>query len=263
MRTERALLTQVAPAIAASATPGAALIEYGASDEAKAVTLLDAIPDRFGSYVPIDVAGGALQALRERMRSSHPALPVHTVTADFLQAFALPDEIAGQPRLGFFPGSTIGNLDPAAARRFLADVRLTLGVGARFVVGADLRKDPALLLPAYDDPGGVTAAFNINMLARLNREADSRFDLASFDHRAIWNDDESRIEMHLVSRRAQTVSVAGSDIRFAAGESIHTENSYKHTVQALASLAKDAGWRLLDRWTDTAGLFSIQLLEAD
>ncbi len=262
-RTERALLDEVAPEIAATVAPGAALVEYGASDEAKALVLLDAIPGRFGGYVPIDVAGGALGTLCARMRASHPDLPVHPVTADFLQAFDLPEAVAGRPRLGFFPGSTIGNLDPQAARSFLAAVRGTLGAGARFVVGADLRKDPALLLPAYDDPGGVTAAFNLNMLSRLNREADARFDTGRFAHRIVWNDPESRIEMHLVSRQAQTVSVAGRAIRFAAGESIHTENSYKYTLQALAALAQDAGWRRLELWTDPAGLFSIQLLEAE
>ena len=261
-RIERGLLTGVAREVAETAAPGAALVEYGASDEAKALTLIDALPGRFGAYVPIDIAAGALETLAARLAVSHPLLEVHPLAADFLAPFALPAALADRPRLGFFPGSTIGNLDPAAARRFLAAARLTLGAGARFLVGADLRKDPALLLPAYDDAAGVTAAFNLNMLVRLNREAAAGFEMGGFTHEARWNDGESRIEMHLVSRRAQTVPVAGRQVRFRAGETIHTENSYKYTLEALESLAGDAGWRRLQLWTDPARLFSIQLLEA-
>ncbi|HTR15872.1 MAG TPA: L-histidine N(alpha)-methyltransferase [Acetobacteraceae bacterium] len=259
-RTERALLQRIAPEIAALAAPDAALVEYGASDEAKATLLLDAIPGRFAAYVPIDIAGDALAALGIRLRRTHPRLSVHPVEADFLAPFALPTAIAGRPRLGFFPGSTIGNLEPAAARRFLARARRALGPEALFLVGADLRKDPALLLPAYDDAAGVTARFNLNVLVRLNHEAGADFDLAAFAHRAVWNEAESRIEMHLVSLRAQAVRVGGTTIRFAAGETIHTENSYKNTEAAFTALAEAAGWGALRLWTDPGRLFAVHLL---
>lgn len=258
-RTERALLEHVAPEVAAGVAEGAVLVEYGASDEAKALLLLDATP-RFSAYVPIDVAGPELGLLAGRMTRSHPRLAVHPVTADFLAPLSLPDAVATRPRLGFFPGSTIGNLDPAAARAFLREVRATLGRGARFLVGADLRKDPARLVPAYDDAQGVTAAFNRNVLHRLNREAGADFEPDAFAHRALWNDALGRMEMHLVSRQTQEVRLGGRLIRFEAGETIHTENSYKHTVDGLRALAADAGWTGLRVWTDPEELFSIHLL---
>lgn len=273
-RTELALLRDVAAEAAAGIPPGSALVEYGASDEAKATFLLDTeaslrldatdrfVAPRFVAYVPIDVAAGALAALAARMRCSHPALAVHPVTADFLAPFALPRSIAALPRTGFFPGSTIGNLEPAEARGFLGAARRTLGPGARFLVGVDLRKDPAVLLPAYDDAQGMTAAFNLNLLRRLNREAGADFDLGAFAHRAAWNAGEGRIEMHLVSARPQAVRVAGHRIAFAAGETIHTENSYKHTVAGFQALAAAAGWHPARAWTDPARLFSLHLLAA-
>jgi L-histidine N-alpha-methyltransferase len=258
-RTELALLRDVAAEAVAGIPPGSALVEYGASDEAKASLLLDAT-DRFAAYAPIDVAEGALAALAARMRRSHPRLAVFPVAADFLAPFALPRAVANRPRTGFFPGSTIGNLDPPDARRFLATARQALGPGARFLVGVDLRKDPAVLVPAYDDAQGVTAAFNLNLLRRLNREAGADFDLDAFAHRAAWNAAEGRIEMHLVSLRPQTVRIAGHRIALAAGETIHTENSYKHTVAGFQALATSAGWHAARVWTDLARLFSLHLL---
>ena len=264
-RTELALLPHVAEEVAAYLPAPVALVEYGASDETKAGFLLD--QQRAGApvvaaYVPIDIAAPALAALSARLRRAQPGLAVFPVAADFLQPVVLPGEVRGLARLGFFPGSTIGNLDPGEARMFLAGVRAALGEGARLLVGADLRKDPSVLLPAYDDAAGVTAAFNRNLLVRLNREAGATFDLAAFDHRAVWNADEGRIEMHLVSRRAQTVQVAGEVVRFAEGETIHTENSYKYTVTGFAELAAVAGWQGERVWTDSAGLFSVHLLRA-
>lgn len=258
-RTERALLNVVAPEVAADVAEGAVLVEYGASDEAKALLLLDATP-RFSAYVPIDVAGPELALLAARMGRTHPGLAVHPVTADFLAPLSLPEAVAARPRLGFFPGSTIGNLDPDSARAFLRGVRATLGPGARFLVGADLRKDPAVLVPAYDDAQGVTAAFNRNVLHRLNREAGADFDVDAFAHRALWNEALGRIEMHLVSLHAQEVHLGGTLIRFERGETIHTENSYKHTVAGLRALAAEAGWVGLHVWTDPSKLFSIHLL---
>lgn len=260
-RTELALLRQIAPEIGAGLSPGSALVEYGGSDEAKAAILLDACPD-FAVYVPIDVAAGALAALTLRLRQTRPALDVEPLVADFLAPLRLPDAIAGRGRLGFFPGSTIGNLDPDQARAFLLAVRRSLGTGARFLVGVDLRKDPAILVPAYDDARGVTAAFNLNLLARLNREAGADFDLDGFTHRACWNEAESRIEMHLVSTRRQRAVVAGEVVAFAAGETIHTENSYKYSLTAFDQIVADGGWRKIRLWTDPDRLFSLHLLEA-
>jgi dimethylhistidine N-methyltransferase len=186
---------------------------------------------------------------------------VHPVVADFLAPLELPPAVAEMPRVGFFPGSTIGNLAPDEAVAFLREARRTLGAGTFFVVGADLRKDPARLIPAYDDAAGVTAAFNKNVLARLNRESGADFDLRRFHHEARWNDAESRIEMHLVSDVAQTVRVADHDIGFAAGESIHTENSYKHSAAAFQALAARAGWSVAWTRTDPEGVFATYLLE--
>jgi dimethylhistidine N-methyltransferase len=264
-RTERALLAEVAPQVLASLPSGSALVEYGASDEGKAELLLtQAAPDSadpIAAYVPIDVAMPALLRMRERLASSHPRLAVHPIPGDFMDPVKLPAAVADMPRLGFFPGSTIGNLDPDEASRFLALARGTLGMRSRFLVGADLRKDPSVLLPAYDDAAGVTAAFNLNLLVRLNREAGAAFDVAAFAHRAVWNDEESRIEMHLVSRKDQAVRIAGQQIHFARGETIHTENSYKHTPERFTAIAGNAGWHCRALWTDPGRLFALYLLE--
>ncbi len=261
-RAEMALLDRHAPEIAAHAPPGAALVEYGASDEAKGVALLDAGRRPFAAYVPVDIAEPALLAIAGRMRGSHPALAVVPVAADFLQPLALPPAVAGLPPFGFFPGSTIGNFRPPMVRRFLRTVRATLsGVEAPgFVVGTDLRKDPSRLLPAYDDGAGITAAFNRNILLHVNRIADGDFDPDAFAHRAVWNAHEGRIEMHLESRTAQAVRVAGRTVRFRAGESIHTEDSYKHTPDGFRALAAEAGWRSGGFWRDPDGLFGMHLL---
>ncbi|MDD2876788.1 MAG: L-histidine N(alpha)-methyltransferase [Acidiphilium sp.] len=257
-RTELAILRDCAPDIAAHVAPGAAMVEYGASDEGKAAILFGVLD--VDAYVPIDIAHGALTALANRMRWSHRAITVYPIAADFLAPVRLPAAIRAMPKLGFFPGSTIGNFDHEAAIGFLAMARVTLGQGASLLIGVDLEKSPDILIPAYDDAKGITAAFNLNILTRLNREADADFDLASFKHRADWNDDRKRIEMHLESRIAQTVHVAGRRIRFNAGETIHTENSHKFSVPHFASLARRAGWTIETTWTDAEQLFSVHLL---
>jgi L-histidine Nalpha-methyltransferase len=263
-RTERNLLPQIAPLAVASLPPDAALVEYGASDEAKAKDLLSqrnaAGQPAVRAYVPIDVALPALDRIRVRLAESHPWLDVHPIAADFMQPIMLPAAVTGLPHLGFFPGSTIGNLDPLEATRFLVRARTTLGDEARFLVGADLRKDPAILLPAYDDTAGVTAQFNRNLLVRLNREAGADFVVSAFDHRAVWNDEESRIEMYLVSRHRQSARIAGRPVQFAAGETIHTENSYKYTAERFIEIAARAGWRVRHTWTDPERLFALYLL---
>ncbi len=257
-RAESALIDKIRREL--PSIPGSALVEYGGSDESKAVAILD--QTKASTYVPIDVAEGALQAIKQRLAASRPNLQVCPVAADFLQPFRLPSAIALQPKIGFFPGSTIGNLDPSAARLFLQQVRQTLGSGANFIVGVDLRKDPGLLVPAYDDAQGVTAAFNRNMLTHLNRLTDAGFDPLSFEHRVLWNAAQSRIEMHLVSIQSQTVHLAGHAIDFRRGETIHTENSYKHSVDSFVELAEGADWASQAVWTDDANLFSIHLLRA-
>ena len=264
-RTEQALLADIAPRLSGGLSGPVVLIEYGASDEAKAEFLLRERDNTgaavFQAYVPIDVAVPALEQMRRRLRQRRPDLLVCAVPADFMDAIELPADIPPWPRLGFFPGSTIGNLDPPEARRFLRQARGMLGANASFLVGVDLRKDPAILLPAYDDAAGVTAAFNRNLLVRLNREANADFDLDAFTHRAVWNDAESRIEMHLVSRRAQVAHLAGHVFHFARGETIHTENSYKYAPEHFAALAEQSGWHSAELWTDPARLFSLHLLE--
>ena len=259
-RTETALLDDVAGELVPDGFAGAALVEFGGSDETKARYLLD-LPGRpFSTYVPLDVAGPSLLAMQRRMADTHKDITVIPVAADFMQPLRLP-ALTG-PRMGYFPGSTIGNLEPAEATRFLASARGALGAESWFVLGADLRKSPDMLLPAYNDSAGVTAAFNLNMLVRLNREAGADFDLDSFRHEAVWNDQESRIEMHLIALREQDVRIAGRTIHFQKGETIHTENSYKHARETLLHIAANAGWETRRVWTDPAGRFGIFLLKA-
>ena len=263
-RTELALLADVAPRIARDLPRGSVLVEYGAGDETKADYLLrerDAERQHiFERYVPIDVASEGLLRMQRRLDAAYPHLRVYPLATDFTAAITLPAEAAAQQRLGFFPGSTIGNLEPTAVTAFLRNACTTLGNGTRFLIGVDLRKDAAILIPAYNDSAGVTAAFNLNLLTRLNREAAADFDIGAFTHRAIWNDAASRIEMHLVSRREQTVRIDDSVVHFAAGETIHTENSYKYLPERFVALAADAGWACTATWTDIDRFFALFLL---
>jgi dimethylhistidine N-methyltransferase len=259
-RTETALLKSIGSSLVPDGFTDAALVEFGGSDESKARIVLDQPNSPFRTYLTIDVATLALSAMKNRLRQSHPDLKVIPIVADFMQPLRLPP--LGPQRMGFFPGSTIGNLDPATATRFLTAARNSLGSDAWFLLGADLRKSPKLLLPAYNDAKGVTAAFNLNLLTRLNREAGADFDLGSFRHEAIWNDGESRIEMHLISTRDQTVHLGDQRISFREGESIHTENSYKHPPQRLIDIAARAGWEAQRVWKDPAGLFGMFLLRS-
>jgi dimethylhistidine N-methyltransferase len=261
-RTELALLAAVSGEIAALAPEACSLVEYGASDEGKAAFLLDTGPGRFAAYVPIDIACEALGDMQARLRASRPDLAVHPICGDFLRELSLPPALAGRPSFGFFPGSTIGNLEPPAACAFLRTARDMLGSGAWLIVGAELRRDPDLLVPAYDDAQGVTAAFNLNLLHRLRREAAADFDVSAFRHLAVWNEAEGRIEMHIESLAEQIVHIGGSAIRFAAGETIHTENSYKHTVEGFRALAVAAGWNAARLWTDAGERFAIHGLLA-
>jgi L-histidine N-alpha-methyltransferase len=267
-RTEHALLDASLPALAAylkQRSDNVTLVEFGTSDEAKAAHLFgmrDANQRALvRAYVAIDIAAPALEAMRARLGRSRPDLVVRTVAADFEQPVALPAGLPRVPPLGFFAGSTIGNFGPARARAFLRRAAITLGANAALLVGFDLRKDPAILRPAYADAAGVTAAFNLNLLVRLNREAAANFDVSAFHHRAVWNAAGSRIEMHLVSRRQQQVRVAGRVIAFAEGEFIHTEDSYKYTEEDFTGLARAAGWQVHTVWTDAERRFALGLLD--
>jgi dimethylhistidine N-methyltransferase len=223
--------------------------------------LLDAMPD-LAAYVAIDVSDSALEGARARLEARYPGLCVITRVGDFRMPLDLPQELAGAPRLGFFPGSTIGNLTREEAVGLMGDMGRSLGAGARLVIGADLRKDEARLLAAYDDARGVTAAFNLNLLTRINRELGADFDLAAFAHEAFFDPVESRIEMRLVSLRAQDVRVLGRGFSFGAHERIHTENSHKYTVEDFEALARRAGWLPFALWRDPQHLFSVHELIA-
>lgn len=257
-RTETALLRAHAADIAELIPAGAALVEFGSGASTKARILLDAAP-QVAAYAPIDISSAALTAAADTLRRDYPRLILAPLAEDFTRALKLPPEIAGMPVVGFFPGSTIGNFDPAEREAFLAGARRLLGPGAAFLVGLDLVKPEAMLVAAYDDRLGVTAAFNLNLLARMNRELGADFDLEAFDHKAVWNAAKSRIEMHLVSTRDQEVHVAGRAFAFAAGETLHTENSYKFTIEDFAEQAARAGWRLEREWTTTPA-FAVVLL---
>ncbi len=258
-RTEAALLASIAPELSAVIPDGAALVEFGSGASAKTRILLDAAP-QLSAYVPMDISVEALDAAARSINADYPALDVWSVAGDFTHPIALPAQVEGRPRVGFFPGSTIGNFGPVGAQQFLGEVRDLLGGGASMIIGADMVKDGQTLVAAYDDARGVTAAFNLNLLARANREIGADFDLDGFSHRAVWNAAESRMEMHLVSRSAQTVHIDGRTFDFAAGETLHTENSYKFTRAGFEALAASAGWRLGRSWVSPPPEFAVFVL---
>lgn len=261
-RTEVRILEESGQDIADAIGPGAAVVEFGPGNGAKAVQLLGVL-EAPAAYLPVDIAAEWLEAAAARVSAAFPDLRVQPVVADFTLPFDLAGRAAGsRAHLGFFPGSTLGNFEPKEAVAFLRRARASLRPGARLLLGADLVKEAAILEAAYDDAAGVTAAFNLNLLARLNREAGADFDLSVFRHEARWNAGFQRIEMHLVAQRAQTVRVAEHRFRFEAGESIHTESSHKYRPDRLRALAERAGWRSLKMWSDPEDLFSVWLLEA-
>ena len=259
-RQELGLLEQAAPEIAKYISPHAALIEFGSGASVKTKLVLDAAP-QVGVYIPMDISEDALEPAAAAIRWAYPNLKVAPLVGDFTQPIHLPPEANGRPRTGFFPGSTIGNFTPTDAVAFLKTARRLLGEGAQFIVGADLVKDEAVLVAAYDDARGVTADFNLNLLKRINRELEGDIDLAGFAHRAVWNGRESRMEMHLVSKGVQTFRAAGRTFSMAAGETIHTENSYKYTLGSFRTIASQAGWRIGARWISPDPAFAVFLLQ--
>jgi dimethylhistidine N-methyltransferase len=257
-RTELGILRDRAGAIAATVPTDAALVEFGAGATTKVRLLLKECA--FGAYVPVDISGDFLKAQADALRKDFPSLHLYPIVADFTGPFVLPGAVAGMPKVGFFPGSTIGNFEPPDACTFLSRARGILGGGAQMVVGVDLEKDERVLHDAYNDAGGVTARFNLNVLHRINRELGGNFDIGAFTHRAIYNRERHRIEMHLISRKAQTVRVLGHSFSFDAGETIHTENSYKYSPKRFAALARKAGWTSAACWMDSAQMFSVHAL---
>jgi len=256
-RAEIGILQDNAPAIASMFPPGSALIEFGSGSSRKARILLSAAAT-IGAYVPVDISGDFLQQDLRELHRDLPHLLVYPLVEDFTQPFQIPARLAALPRVGFFPGSTIGNFEPQDAKRFLRHIGTVLGAGALLIVGIDLIKDEAALNRAYNDAEGVTAKFNLNLLVRMNRELNADFDLAAFEHKAFFNRDLHRIEMHLVSTRRQTVHIDGAAIDFAAGETIHTESSYKYTVESFRAMARDSSWSPIRVFTD--GLFCVHAL---
>ncbi len=261
-RTEMAILADCADEIGVLAGRHAQLIEFGSGASRKVRLLLDALSDP-AAYVAIDISREPLRRAAEEVAADFPEVPVVAVCADYLQPLRLPPlpaRGAGR-RLGFFPGSTIGNFAPEDAVDFLAGCRRVIGRGGALLVGVDLKKTPALLDAAYNDRAGVTAAFNLNLLERINRELDADFDLDRFAHDAFYNDAAGRIEIYIRSLADQIVTVAGRAIRFAAGERIHTEDCCKYTIAEFQRLAARGGFRPVRHWTDPAALFSVHLLD--
>lgn len=260
-RQEAALLRDVAPDWAGRFGPGAVLVEYGSGASEKTRIVLDAVTD-LSAYVPIDISPDALDAAAARIREAYPHLTVAPMVGDFMAVDDLPEAARHGRRIGFFPGSTIGNLEPGAAVAFLTAARQLLGEDALFVLGIDLAKEPETLIAAYDDARGVTAAFNRNLLVRANRELGADFDIDAFAHRAVWNPEASRMEMHLEAARDMVVHLNGQRFGFVRGETIHTENSRKFTETTVREMAALAGWRVADFRAGPAPSVALALLEA-
>ncbi len=258
-RTETAILETCAADIRDATPTGSLLVEFGSGSSTKTEILLSAL-DRLKGYVAIDISPSALQTAKLRLSARFPSLDIFPVAGDFSRGLELPIEFAPIPKIGFFPGSTIGNLVPDDAAALLANMGRILGEGSRLIVGADLRKDHDILLAAYNDAQGVTAEFNLNILARANRDLSAKFDLEKFEHSATYDSENGRIDMSLVSIVDQVVPVLGYEISFAKGEAIHTEHSHKYDIEGFQGLARRAGWTPKRVWTDSEALFSIHEL---
>ena len=259
-RAETEILATHSSAIADLIGPGRAVVEFGSGSSVKTPLLLSAIEP--SAYVPLDIAGDFLRASSAALAAKFPGLPVLPVEADFMRRVELPADVAALPKLGFFPGSTIGNMIARTATDLMRSMRETLGDGALLLIGMDLVKDEQALIAAYDDAAGVTARFNRNLLTRINRELAGDIPIAAFRHEARWNDTFARIEMHLVAQSDVAFTVSGEPFTMRAGETIHTENSHKFTRRSGQMLLAAGGWEPRGRWTDSAGQFMLVLAEA-
>jgi L-histidine N-alpha-methyltransferase len=256
-RTETALLSSAVEEVAELAGPDRAIVEFGSGSSTKSRILLSAMKP--AAYVPIDISGDALWEAAAGLSEDFGELPIHPVEGDFTETLRLPPAVGSMPRLGFFPGSTIGNLLAPDAVDLLRTMARTLGRGSMLLIGIDRIKDPRVLVPAYDDAQGVTAAFNLNLLHRINRELDGTIPVYEFRHVALWNDAEARIEMHLEARHDVHFRAEGRAFSIAAGETIHTENSIKYGPRDALLLLRAGGWNPIAEWTDPGKLFSLIL----
>jgi dimethylhistidine N-methyltransferase len=258
-RTEIGILRDNGAAIAALIQPGAAIVEFGSGCAGKIRILLEAMRSSQVVYVPVEICASVVEDEATGLRRDFPGLTVYPVTADFSRPFTLPEAAVAAPaRVGFFPGSTIGNFEPHQAAAFFRQAGQTLGPNSILIVGVDLIKPTETLRAAYNDAAGYTARFNLNLLTRMNRELGANFHLRQFEHHAFYNRERNRIEMHLASLKRQKVKVSGEIIDFRAGETIHTENSYKYSVESFGALARGNGWTPLAAWKDANNLFSVQ-----
>jgi L-histidine Nalpha-methyltransferase len=266
-RTEKKLLGERAPDIVAGIPletgRARALVEFGAGDESKAVTLLDVAGGHFSTYVAVDISPSVLGPIRARMRVSHPRITVETLQADFLQPLSMRDLLGRAQAVGFLPGSTIGQYSPDGVVEFLRNIRSALNGAGRsaFVIGTDQCRDPRRVLPAYNDSAGVSKAFTLNILSHVNRLTGGDLDQRNFGHRAIWNPVEERVEIYLVSSLRQHARIGGHEILFAEGETIRTGMSYKYSKDRFLSIAAEAGWSSAGFWEDAEKLFGIHLLQ--
>jgi L-histidine N-alpha-methyltransferase len=259
-RVETALLTAILPEVAAMVAPGGAVVEFGAGSQTKTPLLLEAVKP--AAYVPIDISGDYLEESAAEVDEAHARVAVHPVTADFTRPLDLPEAVRALPKLGFFPGSTIGNFVPRSATDLLRHFRTILGTGSTLLIGMDRVKSVETLLAAYDDPEGVTAAFNRNLLKRINRELDADIPEDVFVHDARWNDMLGRIEMHLRAVRDVAFTIDGRRFAFAEGATIHTENSHKYGPRGARLLLLAGGWTPLKEWLAPNDEFAVILAEA-
>lgn len=259
-RAETEILEARGQEFADSIGPNRAVVEFGSGSSVKTPLLLRAIDS--AAYVPLDISGDFLRAAAADLSAKFPDLPVHPVEADFMRKVALPDAVADMPKLGFFPGSTIGNMIPRTAVDLLRTMRETLDEGSQLLIGMDLIKDANVLEAAYDDAAGVTGEFNLNLARRINRELNGTIDVGNLRHVARWKDDFARIEMHLQAQSDMEFAVAGTSFAMTKGDTIHTENSHKFDRRSSSTLLLAGGWTPTHRWTDEKGRFSLILAEA-
>ncbi len=258
-RIEVAILKAHVAEIASGLGQDTVLVEFGSGSSLKTEILIDHMPN-LAAYIPIDISQSALADARQRLAARYPRLDIRPLVGDFSKPIDVPSDLTGYRRVGFFPGSTLGNLVPADAAKLLGAMRLTLGSDSQLIIGIDLKKEVRKLIRAYNDSAGVTSDFNLNLLARINRELDGGIDLDSFRHEAIYNPGEGRVEMHLVSEKDQEIPISGRRFTFRSGETIHTENSYKYSIDQFQALAGESKWQPLGVWTDDDKQFSVHLL---